>query len=135
MNREVEYRGKDKYGNWAYGDLIQYSSGETSILNRFSRYGYEATEIINRSKVISGTVGQFTGLRDKNGRKIFEGDIIEKIYYSYHQPECGEIFKVIYEGLGFSFERVKGMSYHTPFTEELEIVGNIYDNPELLKVY
>ena len=76
---------------------------------------------------------QFTGIHDKNGKEIYEGDIIEKTYYSYHQPECSELFEIKYEGLSFHFEHIKGSTFHLPFTEDIEIIGNIHDNPELVE--
>ena len=78
--------------------------------------------------------GQYTGLKDKSGKDIYYGDIVEIEYYSYIQPECSAIFEVKFEGLGFMLSFVKGKIYKSPYTEMIEIIGNIYDNPELLEV-
>lgn len=83
--------------------------------------------------VIPETVGQFTGLHDKNGKEIFEGDIMV-IYYNYP----GLSFKGIatYERARFIIKQINGDGY-TLFSdygkEQLEVIGNIHDNPELLK--
>ena len=64
--RTIKFRGKNLYNNeWIFGDLIQYESGEMAIFSKkLSQYGCEATEMFNRSKVETTTVGQFTGLFD-----------------------------------------------------------------------
>lgn len=126
MSREIKFRGKRlDNGEWVYGYYW-----------RDENWKHKITVVNDNSicfEVIPETLGQHSGLKDKNDKEIYEGDIIEKTYYSYHQPECSEIFKIIYNGLGFSFEHIKGRFYHTPFTEEIEVIGNIYEHPELLK--
>lgn len=117
--REILFRGKwTGNGEWVEGDLLHYESGEMAICKGFSKYGYEATEIVGRYKVIPETVGQYTGLTDKNGKKIFEGDIMRN---------AGNV--VAFCGGNFCINGDSPLSYWT----ETEVIGNIYDNPELMK--
>ena len=75
--------------------------------------------------VFAETVGQYTGAIDKNDRKMFEGDIVEDIYGEkgtivYQKDECA-----FYVDLGDTYDTVDGKLY--------TVIGNVYDNPELLE--
>lgn len=76
------------------------------------------------------TVGQYTNLKDKNGTKIFEGDIVKRFWFG---KMC--IYQIDYDNGLASFIGREGMKY-TTFdydSAEFEVVGNIHDNPELLR--
>lgn len=124
--RTIKFRGKDaKSGEWLYGSLIQYKSGETAIA-KFSRYGYECSDM-NRTRVDPATVGQFTGLHDKNGLEIYEGDIVR-------HDENSEYFEVEYDAPEFRYkENTFGFRFMVYTPELITVVGNIHDNPELMK--
>lgn len=112
--RTIKFRGKRPNGKWKESESIVRRLDGRVILG-----GY----VINPS-----TVGQFTGLFDKNGMEIYEGDIVQ-----YIGNELGDEFKneVKFEGAGFDpiaaiywMSDIEGVG--------CEIIGNIYDNPELL---
>lgn len=123
--REILFRGK--FGNeWKYGFL----SIEPKGLVIKEPYKNESS---NMWHIDADTVGQYTGLTDKNGTKIFEGDIIDFLYrsgyddygivqYDADETEFGFVYNSIYEGLGRHYR-----------SEDIEIIGNIFDNPELVR--
>ena len=129
--RTIKFRGrKSDSKTWVYGTPVFYKSGEASIFPSLSEYGSEATEIIKRDKIDPKTIGQFTGLTDKNGVEIFEGDIVEwptdidRDYYN-------ESYRFVREEVKFeggAFYPVCNMDEY-----EFKVIGNIYENPELLK--
>ena len=80
---------------------------------------YSHGEVSDLEFVVPETVGQFTGGYDVNDRKIFEGDIVEKV----NHPECKLVIRDIRV-----FERL------VPFPSRYRVIGNIHDNPELLEV-
>ena len=123
MSREIKFRAKhlnrDKF---VYGDLVLKCS---------------VPHIVTSPGVLVGininTVGQFTGLYDKNGTEIYEGDIIKAKTYFY-----GKEKEIIYE-IKFD-DDIENDSFGEPLTigycllgSEYEVIGNIYDNPELIK--
>ena len=132
--RDILFRGKRiDNGKWEYGGCVSTENEVFLIYNQTHSIDLEPHTVEKR------TVGQYTGLTDKNGKKIFEGDIL-KIYegsgddgykirkvYSY-----GGVLCVDYETSEWDFNALAFLDSDNVFT--FEVIGNIHDNPELLEV-
>ena len=131
MNRELLFRGKrDDTGEWIEGYFGQ--SVDTFIIQD---YGLVAGHF-KVFKVVPETVGQYTGMKDKNNRKIFEGDIIEYIFPVTNKAVEKETGVVIYDDCGFHIANDGCMLCVASGDGDvvIEVIGNIHDNPELLEV-
>lgn len=125
--REVLFRGKVKLPNSYRGYNLSYRNGDWV-------YGLmNSNDSIRGIFVNTNTIGQYTNLTDKNGTKIFEDDILQ---VTYHGDEIGRVCiyykyamylcSVIYGDIDFDTLGMLNANY------QLEVIGNAYDNPELL---
>ena len=127
--REILFRGKRIDGRgWANGFYI--SCGGPCILDDDDMF-FGADGVEGMYSVDSSTVGQYTGLKDRNGVRIFEGDVVAF--------DGGRFVVEYFESrMGFGFSGLKGRGVVSGFTmmdlEHLEVIGNVHDNPELLEV-
>lgn len=160
--RTIKYRGKDvKTGEWKYGHLITLNvNDKTAYLIITDDYAVVDKELkpweiafflnVDIFMVDPNTVGQFTGLLDKNGKEIYEDDIVKYTRYDwktegyqkqnlinycriyYNETKCAFYYETKFKSGGggsglllFNDERCK--------KNEIEVIGNIHDNPELLR--
>ena len=128
--REILFRGKRlDNGEWVEGNLF------IPDLPRTPMQICVGTNVVRISyDIMPETVGQYTGLTDRNGKKIFEGDIIKcgKDIGAVDYSETFAKFRVVYNQLsGNWFDFEDDECY--PIASECEVIGNIHANPELLK--
>lgn len=164
MNREILFGGKRKdNGEWVEGYYTELPCGslgatifsnddelvcedtKSYIIKVFTKQhtnysNSNPLQVIECEKyeVIPETVRQFTGLTDKNGKKIFEGDIVR--YETIDRNGYDGIYKVVFEdrngcgyfGIAYSDIETCFFCYSVP-ASQMEVIGNIYDSPELLR--
>ena len=139
--REHLYQGKRKdNGEWVQGDLIHRQIWASSLcIIRVSDDGFDNYE---EYEVDPETVSEFTGLRDKNGKRIFEGDIInyedgDPSDYEYHDGTIMNVGEIIFCDGKFCFTNAVSVTMDDLLCEnnmlDCEVIGNKWDNPELLE--
>lgn len=123
--RQIKFRGRDAVGGkgWVYGDLVHNK--------KVTRTGLEPRVMVGGYEVDEESIGQYVGLKDKNGKEIYEGDIIAVAGVSHQRIEVRfvrGVFAFLWNG-----DLDDECPCNAPTYEWAEVVGNIYDNPELIK--
>ena len=126
MDREIEFRGFDGT-KWCYGDLEYNRKTDVARIHTYEEDG----SYCRQYTVDPDTVGQFTGLCDKNGKRVFEGDVVhvvwqDTMFCQWHERTVLVEFKygrfTVYQSKPFEHSDIR----------YFDVIGNIYDNPELL---
>ena len=146
--REIKFRGKRFDNNeWVYGSYVYYKEEDRHFIVQGNKKRFQFYE------VFSDTVGQYIGLKDKNNKKIYEGDIVlipslckDEILEDGSGPEdeCPQISEIVEQDGCFGIIAEKDELFNKRFysfreikkdigvdMKEIEVIGNVYDNPEL----
>ena len=132
--REILFRGKSKSdGEWLYGDYSNVVCGDGSVIVGINKIGEKL------SVVIPETVGQYTGLTDKNGKKIFEGDIVTTkyklgrggyyVFEVYYNENLCQFALTINSGSYTKNKQYDWLQLTSLKANKVEVIGNIHDNP------
>ena len=146
--REILFKGKRKdwrelpKEEWWVEGMPMYFDDRSFIVTNLGINCIEDTEPdkfiqLHAFEVIPETVCQYTGLTDKSGKKIFDGDIVKTKFFGKCRSDFNfadyDIFKIIYDKGAFYFEN-STRKFLINERAKAEIIGNIFDNPELLEV-
>jgi hypothetical protein len=143
MKHEILFRGKRSNGKWVYGSLVVSENIAPAI---YYEVGNGLVKQLDWCYISPESIGQYTGLKDKNGVKIFEGDIIKtprgsigEVVFGRAEEECTHReyrrkITDVYTTYGWIFKRADGFTI--AIDDEIlqgELIGNVTDNPELMK--
>lgn len=145
MTRIIKFRGKTEGGEWIKGNLVCYREDDGEDVTCI--VGDKRNEVdacVEFTPVDPKTVGQFTALHDKNNRGIYEGDIVECVSWNEYFSKDGKPMEPFRRKMYVDF-RKGGFKMVEPMPEpmkdnewdiicngDIEVIGNIYDNPELI---
>lgn len=129
--RDIKFRGySQKYESWFYGYLVPNAKGNIQIKHILDN-GNTAMTTVEIS-----TIGQYTGLKDINGKEIYEGDILRMHYIKNGTEEliASVVYSEDYAQYVINNDKYRLNNYEPLCDyEDLEVIGNIYDNPDLIK--
>lgn len=145
MNRTIKFRAKSIFGKWVYGNSLKHTDNATP--DGIADVTYIGNKIPNARKVGAmkwipveeDTIGEFTGMLDKNGKEIYEGDIMHTVGRN-SDTEGKHYYRAVAFVNGCFCMIIPEYSVASPLTNHIisgtlgwEVIGNIHDNPQLIK--
>jgi uncharacterized phage protein (TIGR01671 family) len=126
--REIKFRAWDK-------GRRKYHYGLSNIMldlggHLYWQFGYSEPSMINQKEDQNYVLEQFTGLKDRNGKEIYEGDVLTN---GNPVKEYEDLFEIVFVDGAFVGKCIRGVTGLSFWHDTLTVIGNIYENPELLK--
>ena len=137
--REILFRGKDLLNDqWIEGYLMKGDYENYVIfvddVDCFAHWDYGALRLWGARNIYNETAGQFTGLTDKNGKKIFEGDIVIVTTINIDEEDGYGVIDWHEDTARYIVDLPRLIvDFDNLYSNQVEVIGNIHDNPELLK--
>ena len=135
MNREIKFRGVNNFGEWIYGSLVMTENIRPAI---YFEAGNGTVKEVDWQYVKEESIGQFTGLFDKNGKEIYDGDIVKWGHAREWSRENPIRIAEVKINPDIQFHSQVGVfkfgnfAYADSIDKDLEVIGNIFENIELL---
>ena len=141
-----KFRGKEiNTGKWVYGGLFKEPAPpqcfEKTLEDKYwivypnPKYmpDWNLPYQMVRTDVDKDTIGQYTGLKDKNGKEIYEGDIVQAVFADKEEPEIKSVVVYVEAAACYMVIANNGDEWELGYLDEIEKIGNKWDNPELLE--
>ena len=144
--KDIKFRGKEvDTGKWVYGGLFKEPAPpqcfEKTLEDKYwivypnPRYmpDWNLPYQMVRTDVEKETIGQYTGLKDRNMKEIYEGDIVKAVFTDEEEPEIKGVVIYVEAGACYMVIANNGDEWDLGYLDKIEVIGNIYDNKNLLE--